>query len=340
MIQPTINSYFRVTKRTAVKRETLSLHSQKKLLQHNFTNQKVTKPEQQNGNASNLKLGTDDVYKTKPKSEPFTTTAFNNAVSTIINNEKTIDVDKAEQRTCARLLTPPDTPITKTDPTKPGTAATVKDGYATAASELTTTSDTTITKVDTTKPVGSIIVKLESATVASDLTKTSKEAPMFLTLPPEIRNVIYGYLLGGTEYHVYIPSKKPVCTPMKPTDRQLLLVCKQICYEAKLLPISLNVFYVWPHAIERWLFAENFTSEQEDAITQLRFNWHEATRSYSYLEWFCRLNTVHITYVPYRISLVAFGRVVEAMRYSAGKEDVRVMFWRNEIGEGQVAVFT
>jgi hypothetical protein len=69
-----------------------------------------------------------------------------------------------------------------------------------------------------------------------------------LSLPPEIRNRIWAYALGGHDFRqVYNPRLRYVFRP-KPHERSnlftILRVCRQIYAETALLPYNVNVFSV------------------------------------------------------------------------------------------------
>lgn len=71
-----------------------------------------------------------------------------------------------------------------------------------------------------------------------------------LRLPPEIRNRIWEYTLGGMEFRqIHFTSRKRVFQA-KPSERPnifaLLRVCRQIYAETALLPLAVNVLPVRP----------------------------------------------------------------------------------------------
>ncbi|KAH7076567.1 hypothetical protein BKA63DRAFT_382676, partial [Paraphoma chrysanthemicola] len=105
----------------------------------------------------------------------------------------------------------------------------------------------------------------------------------FLHLPPEIRNLIYSYVLGGRT----ITLGRCSCTAFwgeKPRqlgspvfhDTALLSTCRQIHTEAHMLPFQLNRFSLnrmcelSSHSFRR------FTSAQLRAITHVRIRVHLA----------------------------------------------------------------
>lgn len=67
----------------------------------------------------------------------------------------------------------------------------------------------------------------------------------FLTLPREIRNKIYALALGGDVYRLRplsMRSKKVGFIQLRENPLGLLLVCRQIYQEARLLPFTSNTF--------------------------------------------------------------------------------------------------
>lgn len=71
----------------------------------------------------------------------------------------------------------------------------------------------------------------------------------FLQLPPELRNKIYDFVFRGEIWQIYMSSfsldKKLKATPLGEDERNrlaLLSVCRQIHFEAALLPFKLSTF--------------------------------------------------------------------------------------------------
>lgn len=83
--------------------------------------------------------------------------------------------------------------------------------------------------------------------------------------------------------------------PDKP-ELQLLRVCSQAYSEAREMPFKINTFSVWPHVIERWLYA--LKPNQKKAIAALKVNYPEARNGISYLNSFPGLRTVLVCWTP------------------------------------------
>ncbi|KAF7446426.1 hypothetical protein Ptr902_09458 [Pyrenophora tritici-repentis] len=76
-----------------------------------------------------------------------------------------------------------------------------------------------------------------------ELVKVNQQSPL-LRLPPEIRNRIWEFALGGMVYRVKNPDsdrhRKLAPSPKQPAGISLLRVCRQIYAEAAMLPSLLN----------------------------------------------------------------------------------------------------
>lgn len=100
--------------------------------------------------------------------------------------------------------------------------------------------------------------------------RNQRESPL-LKLPAELRNRIYGYVLGRDPMHIHlsihqaislVPEQEYLYDRATPAQirysRQLLAItetCRQIHTEAQFMLFSLNEFYGSPRALQRGLFS-------------------------------------------------------------------------------------
>ncbi len=105
-----------------------------------------------------------------------------------------------------------------------------------------------------------------------------------LRLPGEIRNQIYGYVLGGYDVYTYKVSLDGRMTHILECSKndttgegatsweetvQFTTVCRQIQEESRLLPFELNIFNASGKSFEEWFALLN--EDQRNAITTLSF---------------------------------------------------------------------
>jgi hypothetical protein len=108
--------------------------------------------------------------------------------------------------------------------------------------------------------------------------RNQQQSPL-LRLPAELRNKIYGHVLGG--FIISFPTARPrhhclirfkfsrKIAEFKPSN--LLLVCRQINSEAQLLPFELNEFnYRIPETFKQML--DLLSDKQVNAIDVLRMD--------------------------------------------------------------------
>lgn len=107
-----------------------------------------------------------------------------------------------------------------------------------------------------------------------DRIRTNSETPL-LCLPPEVRNQIWGYALGGNVFDVvpcYIDESTYLCKPsaqsLPRTNIALLSVCRQIYAETALLPYKLNAFRFATKQEFGWV--ENLHQVQRALIPEIR----------------------------------------------------------------------
>jgi hypothetical protein len=102
--------------------------------------------------------------------------------------------------------------------------------------------------------------------------KSNQESPL-LRIPPEIRNRIWEYALGGKNFRQQPRGRKQMFVPM-PRERvnasALLRTCRQIYAETALIPFAVNTFSVnddyWP--LRR--VVKSLPKYQRSQITELR----------------------------------------------------------------------
>lgn len=99
-----------------------------------------------------------------------------------------------------------------------------------------------------------------------------KPSPL-LSLPAELRNIIWAHVLGGTTYNIKCELRIPWGTTIKNTTVQenslaLLRTCRQIYSETRLIPFRLNTFHFKSEeAFKPWL--AKFDKTQQAAITEV-----------------------------------------------------------------------
>lgn len=163
-----------------------------------------------------------------------------------------------------------------------------------------------------------------------DRAERNSEASPLLRLPVEIRTRIFAYVLGGNEYSVYKPKKKPVCAiegqPRGEAHRNLQVqrVCTQIYSETATLPFTLNTFYAWPHMMHGW--QETLIPGHRDALQTMRVNFPEASENIMNLHYFKGLQRVVVCYTP--DSRKDLGRVAKRLHLLAEKRELEVEFRR------------
>jgi hypothetical protein len=118
--------------------------------------------------------------------------------------------------------------------------------------------------------------------------RNQQQSPL-LRLPAELRNKIYGHVLGGfiisfrtsrPRHHCLIRFKvSRKIGEFKPSN--LLLICRQINAEAQLLPFELNEFnYRIPEAFKHML--DLLSDRQVNAIKVLRI---DTSTFYQFMRW-------------------------------------------------------
>jgi len=102
---------------------------------------------------------------------------------------------------------------------------------------------------------------------------TASKTPTLLTLPAELRNIIWALALGGTTFDVKCKVQIPWGTATATITTQanslaLLQTCRQVYSETKLLPFRLNAFrFSSEDAFKPWL--NQFDKAQQAAITEV-----------------------------------------------------------------------
>jgi hypothetical protein len=102
-------------------------------------------------------------------------------------------------------------------------------------------------------------------TLKSDTCETPTSR--LLSLPAELRNMIYGYVLGGLAFRIYNIFPGP--PPIEATYSALLHVNRQIYTEASLLPYALNTFAFYDETDIR-SFVRWHTEKQMVAVKTIR----------------------------------------------------------------------
>lgn len=110
--------------------------------------------------------------------------------------------------------------------------------------------------------------------------RENAQSPL-LRLPPEIRNMIFRYAVGGMTFdfttydrpwlHRLQGWKPRVCNPIQ-NCFSLLRVCRQIYSETALLPFSANIFHVSKvdkDGFDEWLHSRS--PIEQDAITAIQY---------------------------------------------------------------------
>lgn len=101
----------------------------------------------------------------------------------------------------------------------------------------------------------------------------SETSPL-LSLPAELRNIIWSDVLGGTIFDIKCSVRIPwgvsvTNTTISPHQLALLQTCRQIYAETQLLPLSLNTFqFKSEDAFKPWL--AKFDRAQQAAIENVR----------------------------------------------------------------------
>ncbi|XPS70397.1 beta transducin [Ascochyta lentis] len=100
------------------------------------------------------------------------------------------------------------------------------------------------------------------------VTKRNQENSPLLGLPPELRNMVYKYVLGGNTYLVGLDGSFPA-----KFELALLVVCRQITAEAHLLPYAYNTFSFIDRLpyLDSYEFPYQRTTAQKLAITSIGF---------------------------------------------------------------------
>ena len=89
-------------------------------------------------------------------------------------------------------------------------------------------------------------------------------------MPAEIRNLIFGYALGGRTFHIshYIGQHITKNITISENALALLAVCRQIFAETALLPFSSNTFSaIHPQVFNMWI--EDLPSVFAEAVTSV-----------------------------------------------------------------------
>ena len=105
--------------------------------------------------------------------------------------------------------------------------------------------------------------------------RNQKSSP-FLRLPPELRNKIYEYAIGGHVIKLFESTKKPHYNMLSQADGHytalanpavLSKTCRQLHRETALLPYSLNTFHGRTRRIHKFL--KGLTMAQREQIKSL-----------------------------------------------------------------------
>ncbi|KAI4648275.1 hypothetical protein J4E93_004687 [Alternaria ventricosa] len=108
--------------------------------------------------------------------------------------------------------------------------------------------------------------------------QNQRNSPL-LRLPAEIRNLIFGYALGGRTFHISHNIYQDVTkntnvsknTSVSKNALALLAVCRQVFAETALLPFSSNTFSaIHPQVFNMWI--EDFPSVFAEAVTSVRLH--------------------------------------------------------------------
>ncbi|XPS70270.1 beta transducin [Ascochyta lentis] len=120
--------------------------------------------------------------------------------------------------------------------------------------------------------------------------KTNSETPL-LRLPPEVRNRVWEYALGGKVFNVvflqtlrgqYVEEKTSISKDTFPENSQALLcVCRQIHQETVLLQFSANAFRFDMEEAFDW--ARHLLKVQRNLIEEVHVVTHRAERLYAWI---------------------------------------------------------
>ncbi|EFQ95552.1 hypothetical protein PTT_06194 [Pyrenophora teres f. teres 0-1] len=114
------------------------------------------------------------------------------------------------------------------------------------------------------------IKTLEDVGANNEITLWNKSNSSLLLLPGELRNMIYGFVLGGLDI---CPSRKWGCKPMAMTKiLSIMFVCRRIHAEASLLVFELNTFEL-EHRLQCRSFLGALTDRQRDAVQNIAIHW-------------------------------------------------------------------
>ena len=108
--------------------------------------------------------------------------------------------------------------------------------------------------------------------MSSQPSKPTPHKPSLLSLPAELRNIIYYHVLGSTTYTITCTVRIPWGVSVKNTTQKhhlaLLLTNRQIYSETHLLPLHLNTFHFSSEdAFKPWL--AKFDKHQQAAIANV-----------------------------------------------------------------------
>ena len=173
--------------------------------------------------------------------------------------------------------------------------------------------------------------------------QNQRESP-FLRLPAELRNKIYGYVLGGKDY------KSPFWQAFESSQDELLRdkeslsllsVCRQIYKETSILPFQLNTFQ-FEHQSDLSAWIKTLLPGQRDAIRALKYftyirymlfirpYYAYSTERFVGLEEFPSLERVHAYYTKKRgdsDDIAARNDTVEKLiKESLANVDIKVVF--------------
>jgi hypothetical protein len=159
-------------------------------------------------------------------------------------------------------------------------------------------------------------------------------------LPPEIRNSIYRYALGGNRFSTQLrlvrDELRPILSSPEKNVLAILLVCRQTYAESALLPFQLSVF-TFDCSLYFGIWCESLYPIQQDTVETVAFGLNFTVGCMSILNYFYRLKPFReLRNLPSLQEVAFYGRLhwdtiardqlSNYIREAAQKKDLLVTF--------------
>ncbi|KAF7671513.1 hypothetical protein GT037_010325 [Alternaria burnsii] len=173
------------------------------------------------------------------------------------------------------------------------------------------------------------------------IARENQQDSLLLRLPPELRCLVFEYVLGGNTYEIRYHQKSEAVkhTTISKHALALLSVCRQIFAETALLPFGLNTFSVF-HPLVFNIWIKGFHLAFAEVVTSVRINI--LAYRFPLSLWYKKFYDIpRAQYIPLDSSDIQLSSVLTSLKViqiafivkATSMEDTNVMEKLNKSGE-------